>query len=348
MIDKSELQNYINRIDEFKNKHPNLDQANTKAKIIEPLIDILGWNKYSEDVVLNYQIEIGTKKFTADYALQLNNSPRILIKVQALGKTVSDQEINKLIKYCKKENIKWLINSNGEILEIYDSGNGISKEQAQLKQIKTTNLTNEVKTLNLITKEKIKENLVKQEDKNNQKSEKTIKSSKQLKSSKKELTSKISDLIKRKVPEKHHERVERSTDAFIKNLIKKLEVSKSKTKTPKIGVNKDIGKLLKVMPPRERRNAKDLLKEIKELGEINFILPSGKAWDKEYKWISVEVKNPGGRERRIGYIKTMNYGFFVQIQRPERNKYEIGRADNYQEVKPELLEKFKQGYESLI
>ena len=344
MIDKSDLEDYVNRVDKFKGKHPNLDQPNTKAKIIEPLLDILEWDKYSEDVVIDYKLNVGAEHYKVDYVLQVNNNPQILVVVKALGKEINDQETNKLIKYSKKEKCKWLIMTNGEVLEVYKPENGISKDQAQSKVITISNLPQYRKTLNNLTKESVK-NL---EDKREVKEVKNQKSKTGIKDAQKELTSQISELIKDRVPEDQHKKVERSTDAFIKNLIKKVEVNTSRSTGSRISSNKNITRLLKVMPPRERENAKDLLREIKDLGDIKFVLPSGKAWDKEYKWISLEVENPGGREKRIGYIKTMNYGFFVQIQRPERNRYEVGRADKYSDVKEEVLERVKEGYDLLI
>jgi hypothetical protein len=45
---------------------PQMDEENTKVKIIQPFVDLLGWNFYSTEVQLEYTVQMGTQSSKVD------------------------------------------------------------------------------------------------------------------------------------------------------------------------------------------------------------------------------------------------------------------------------------------
>lgn len=347
MLDESELNNYVERVSKLIENRSDLDKVNTKSKIINPLIEVLGWSIDSEDVIRNYQISLGSKIIKLDYAFQLNEKIQLLIKVQPLNKTINDVTVDKFIDYAKMSDTKWLVITNGKFLEIYNVNWGKNRGECLVNSLELNEFRSRSNELNLISKE----GMVNQKGGNaSNEIKRTPKDIKELKRSKENITNEITEIIQQKIPEEFHEQANILSKNFVNNLIKKIEEeipTNEASTVMSMSESNDLTKLISLMPPRQRKNVRDLLRRVKNLGDINFILPTGKAWDHEYKWISLIVASPGGRKKKIGYIKPMNYGFFVQIQRPDRKKYEVGRKHNYKKIRDEILESVMKGYEYL-
>jgi hypothetical protein len=56
MMRHEELSEYADRSSGLISDSPQMDEENTKRKIIEPLIELLGWDILSSDVELEYSV----------------------------------------------------------------------------------------------------------------------------------------------------------------------------------------------------------------------------------------------------------------------------------------------------
>lgn len=74
------IKTYIERSQALLEEFPQMGEENTKAKLIQPLLELLGWDVYSAEVELEYPMQIGRGNTRADYALSTRNHRQLLSK----------------------------------------------------------------------------------------------------------------------------------------------------------------------------------------------------------------------------------------------------------------------------
>lgn len=82
--------------------------------------------------------------------------------------------------------------------------------------------------------------------------------------------------------------------------------------------------------------AKELIKEIENIGDVEITLPTPKAWIDGYRWVTFKKVNPKGRRENIGWIEPRGYGFQVSVYDSEKGDYtvlKIGKDVTIPEVK---------------
>ena len=89
-------------------------EQETKNKMIEPLLEYLGYNiKYADDIQTEITCDIGIKKEKIDYVVYFNNQPIILIEAKDWHEKLSEVYINQLYRYFAASNCKLAILTNG-------------------------------------------------------------------------------------------------------------------------------------------------------------------------------------------------------------------------------------------
>ena len=81
-------------------------ERNTQKRIVEPLLEILGWSFQRGEVFLEYPIKMGAKPSRVDYALQLEEKPVVLVETKAFDQDLTEDEARQAISYGKVEEIK--------------------------------------------------------------------------------------------------------------------------------------------------------------------------------------------------------------------------------------------------
>lgn len=124
-MDKESLDKYVKKREEVINNYPknnyngkkyNIDEQNTKTKIIEPLFKLLGWNLML-DVELEYPIKVGSGTKKVDYVL-MKDTPRVFVETKSKCKCLKDTDLNQLRSYMKLANVRWGVLTNGKKLKI--------------------------------------------------------------------------------------------------------------------------------------------------------------------------------------------------------------------------------------
>ncbi len=82
--------------DGFSQTDLTSSEANTKKRIIEPLLEILGWNLVSNEVQLEYAVKVGTTAHV-DYALLLEGKTVFLVEAKAFDVVLSDDHSSQII-----------------------------------------------------------------------------------------------------------------------------------------------------------------------------------------------------------------------------------------------------------
>ena len=95
-------------------KSRDVNEADTVVVVTDLLADLLGYDKYTE-ITREYAIR-GT---VCDLAIKIDDQPKLLIEVKAIGLDLKDQHVRQAIDYAAKEGIEWAVLTNGATWKIY-------------------------------------------------------------------------------------------------------------------------------------------------------------------------------------------------------------------------------------
>lgn len=113
------LKNYTERSTAILAEAPQMDEANTKRKLIEPLLDVLGYDVLTPEVELEYSVQMGVGTKKVDYALLVDDTPVVFIEAKGCDTTLSDGNRDQLTSYMRQVGVDWGILTNGTRFQIY-------------------------------------------------------------------------------------------------------------------------------------------------------------------------------------------------------------------------------------
>ena len=150
-----ELHKIVLAIENFSKTNMISSEANTKKKIIEPTLEILGWDTRSNEVILEYPIKIGSTTKYVDYALTLENKPVVLVEAKPFDVMLSYDDSAQIISYGRIEDVQWVVLTNGRKLKVFDAKEGKTEKECLVTEIDLEKLPVQAKDLNLISRESI-------------------------------------------------------------------------------------------------------------------------------------------------------------------------------------------------
>lgn len=95
----------------------DLSEADTKAYLIDPLLQILGYD--FEHV--RREVRIPATKEALDYELRVDGNPVAIIEAKAARHSVSDQHAAQCVQYASVLGVRWCLVTNGFTWAIYDA-----------------------------------------------------------------------------------------------------------------------------------------------------------------------------------------------------------------------------------
>ncbi|MFA1612178.1 type I restriction enzyme HsdR N-terminal domain-containing protein [Halobellus rubicundus] len=119
MMLREELVEYAERSSNLIEDSPQMDEENTKRKVIEPLIETLGWDILSSDVELEYSVQMGSGTKKVDYALKLEGAPVVFVEAKGCDTPLDQSHENQLKSYMRQVGVDWGLLSNGRQFEIF-------------------------------------------------------------------------------------------------------------------------------------------------------------------------------------------------------------------------------------
>ena len=149
------LDSVVMAIENFSKTNMTGSEANTKNKIIEPLLEILGWDIRSNEVMLEYPIKIGSTTKYVDYALMLESKPVILVEAKPFDALLLKDDSSQIISYGRVEDIKWVVLTNGKNLKIFDTKAGKTEDECLVIEIDLRKLPIQASDLMLISRKSI-------------------------------------------------------------------------------------------------------------------------------------------------------------------------------------------------
>jgi hypothetical protein len=136
-----------------------LGEQNTKASLIEPVIEALGWDIRDPDEV-HREFKPTSRDCPVDYALKLLRKPRLFVEAKGLGEVLSDRKwIAQVLGYAIVAGVEWCVLSDGNEYRFYNATAPVDAEEKLFCSIKLSDGDVE-KTLSLISRSNMEENLI--------------------------------------------------------------------------------------------------------------------------------------------------------------------------------------------
>lgn len=138
-----------------------INEQNTKATLIDPMLRVLGWNTEDIDEVhREYKVKSADKP--VDYALLVLRTPKLFLEAKSLGERLDDRRWgNQIMGYAAVAGVEWVVLTDGDEYRIYNSHAPVPIDEKLFRCIRVRNdspITTE--TLELLSKERMNENSI--------------------------------------------------------------------------------------------------------------------------------------------------------------------------------------------
>jgi predicted type IV restriction endonuclease len=154
-LSSDKLVKLVQSIDYFSHTDMVSSEANTKKKIVEPLLEVLGWDLLSREVRLEHPIRVGTSSGHADYALMLEGKIVVLVEAKAFDTDLSPEYSSQIISYGRVEDVRWVVLTNGRLLKVFDAKAGRSEKECLVTEIDLKDAQTRATDLNLVSRESV-------------------------------------------------------------------------------------------------------------------------------------------------------------------------------------------------
>jgi hypothetical protein len=130
----------------------DLNESDTSRIINVILADVFGYDKF-----LEITSEFTVRNTYCDLAIKLNDQPRLLIEVKAIGLDLKDTHIKQAVDYAANKGMDWVVLTNGVTWKVYKLifGKPIDKDEVLTFDFTALNHRNDqdIEALFLISKE---------------------------------------------------------------------------------------------------------------------------------------------------------------------------------------------------
>lgn len=151
------VEDYVEQSQSLLEASPQMDEENTKVKLIQPFIDLLGWNFYSTEVELEYTVQMGTQQSKVDYALMIGDTPVVFIEAKPARSDLTDRDLGQLRSYMRQElSVDWGVLTNGKRFEVLGEGDEETQDgEVSIATFDLDDMATNPEPLEILTKDAI-------------------------------------------------------------------------------------------------------------------------------------------------------------------------------------------------
>lgn len=147
----------------IRSQGKRLNEENTKATLIEPVLRALGWDVEDDEEVCR-EFRHNRRDKPVDYGLLSMRTPRLFVEAKAIGENLDDRRwSNQIMGYAGVAGVQWIVLTDGNEYRIYNTHAPVSVEE---KLFRTVRVSEDspilVETLELLAKDRIEENRIEQ------------------------------------------------------------------------------------------------------------------------------------------------------------------------------------------
>lgn len=215
------VSSYVSRSRELIKESPQMDEANTKVRLVQPFIEILGWDPYSAQVELEYPVKMGRGTKKVDYALMLEGTPAIFIEAKGCDSTLSDSDRNQLKSYLRLVGVDWGVLTNGKKFEIFKRvPNSKRPDEVNLGSFGVDELSDEHPLLKALCKNSIKSGEAERIAENVERIQRSIS---KLQKHKEKVANEVVNVVTQEIGKSIPVKIEDNAKEFVDNLIGSLQ-----------------------------------------------------------------------------------------------------------------------------
>lgn len=97
-----------------------LGEQNTKASLIEPILEALGWDTRDPDEV-HREFRPTSKDSPVDYSLKLLREMKLLVEAKGLGEDLTDRKwVGQILGYAAVAGVEWRVLTDGDVYRFYN------------------------------------------------------------------------------------------------------------------------------------------------------------------------------------------------------------------------------------
>lgn len=217
---QQDISEYKDRSLSLIDDSPQMDEQNTRRKIIEPLIGILGWDILSSGVELEYSVRMGAGTKKADYALIMEETPVVFVEAKGVDTTITEGHTDQLTSYMRQVGVELGMISNGREFEIFrrDLSSHRPNENS-LGKFSLEEIEQNVNLLKALSKASIEKG---EHQQIADKIESVQKAIRELRQNKDEIAENVTRVVTEKIGESVSQRVEDEAKNFVDELVESL------------------------------------------------------------------------------------------------------------------------------
>lgn len=141
-----------------KSAKSRLNEQNTKASLIEPVLRLLGWDTEDIDEVVR-EFRSKPQDPPVDYGLLTRRTPRLFVEAKGLHENINDRRwANQIMGYAGVAGVEWIVLTNGDEYRIYNALAHVHVEKKLFRECRVTeNPAKAAEVLALLTKDQLDE-----------------------------------------------------------------------------------------------------------------------------------------------------------------------------------------------
>ena len=157
-MNDDEVGEYIERSRQLIETSPQMSEETTKIRLVQPFLNLLGWDLYSTEVEPEYTVPMASGSTHVDYALLVGDSPVVFVEAKPVNSDLSEKNVRQLKSYMRQElDVDWGILTNGKEFEVLTKGHQLTNgEEVSVVQFDLKDLADNPDVLELLTKEAIR------------------------------------------------------------------------------------------------------------------------------------------------------------------------------------------------
>jgi hypothetical protein len=139
-----------------------IGEQNTKASLIEPVLEALGWDIREFDEVQR-EFRPTSKDSPVDYALKIQRRPRLFVEAKGLDENLADRKwIAQVLGYATVAGVEWCLLTDGDEYRFYNATVPLDAEEKLFTRFRLSEASpvEAAKMLAMVSRENMQENLL--------------------------------------------------------------------------------------------------------------------------------------------------------------------------------------------
>ncbi|MCX7410763.1 MAG: hypothetical protein NTZ32_22030 [Planctomycetales bacterium] len=128
------IKTVVAKIKRFKGQ--GFGEQNTKANLIDPILQALGWDIHDADEV-HREFKPTSKDSPVDYALKIIRKPRLFVEAKGLDENLTDRKwIAQVLGYATVAGVEWCVLADGDEYRFYNANAPLDADEKLFFKLK--------------------------------------------------------------------------------------------------------------------------------------------------------------------------------------------------------------------